>query len=178
MITKGERAELRSLIRQRFKVLRADVMARQAELVAELESRIVAKYADDDKAFGDAVFLIEEAAREANRKANDILRGVVPEKYADVHQEYRIVEARPIEKPTRERALLRVQGTTRIDAQVRAACLQLDRQEADLLTRLVSGSLESEEARAFLGEIPTVSSLVPADRLLELERSLRGDGTA
>lgn len=45
MITKAERGELRTLIRQRFKVLRSDVEARRAELVAELERRIAAKFA-------------------------------------------------------------------------------------------------------------------------------------
>jgi hypothetical protein len=43
------------------------------------------------------------------------------------------------------------------------------------LTRLVADALESAEARAFLAEIPTVSALVPADRLLELEQALRDD---
>jgi hypothetical protein len=167
-ITKGERAELRSLIRQRFKVLRADVEQRKAELVAELESRIAAKFADDDKAWSDAMFLIAEAVREANRKANDVLRTVWAEQYDDASKEYEVVVSKTVAKPTRERTALRREGTTRIEAQVKAALLQLDRQEADLLTRLVAGALESDEARAFLGEIPTVSALVPADRLLEL----------
>jgi len=78
-------------------------------------------------------------------------------------------------RPTQERTQLRREGEARIVAQIKGALLQLDRQEADLLTRLVAGALESEEARAFLGEIPTVSALVPADRLLELEQSLRED---
>jgi hypothetical protein len=175
-ITKGERAELRSLIRQRFKVLRADVEARKAELIAELEARVVAKFADDDKAWADAMYLIEEAAREANRKANDVLRGLNLDGLDLDGKDYRIISATAINKPTKERNSLRRQGATRIEAQVKAAFLQLDRQEADLLTRLVAGALESDEARAFLGEIPTVSSLVPADRLLELEQSLREDG--
>jgi hypothetical protein len=177
MITKTERAELRSLIRQRFKVLRAEVEVRRAELVDELERRIVAKFAADDKAWADAMYLIEEAAREANRKANDIMRGVMAEAYP-VDQDHRIVDARPINQPTHERIQLHRQGEARIDAQVKTAQLQLDRQEADLLTRLIAGALESDEARAFLGEIPTVSALVPADRLLELERSLRDDDPA
>jgi hypothetical protein len=174
-ITKGERAELRSLIRQRFKVLRADVEQRRAELLAELESRISARFADQDKAWADAMYLIGEAAGEANRKANDIMRGLNIDGYP-VDRDHAIVTKREISQPKQERYTLRHQGVTRIDAQVKGAQLQLDRQEADLLTRLVAGALESDEARAFLGEIPTVSALVPADRLLELERSLREDG--
>jgi hydroxylamine reductase (hybrid-cluster protein) len=167
VITKGERAELRSLIRQRFKVLRADVEARKAELAAELQERITAKFAAEDKAWADAMFLVGEAVREANRKANDVLRGLDIDAL-DTSREYSIVIAKTIAKPVAERNILTRNGTTRIEAQVKSALLQLDRQEADLLTRLVAGALESDEARAFLGEIPTVSALVPADRLLEL----------
>ncbi len=167
MITKGERAELRSLIRQRFKVLRAEVEARRAELAVELEERITARFAAEDKAWADGMYLIKEAAREANRKANDILRGLDIDAM-DTSLEYDIVGFRGIAKPTAERNVLLKNGTKRIEAQVKAALLQLDGQEADLLTRLVSTGLESDEARAFLGEIPTVSALVPAARLLEL----------
>jgi hypothetical protein len=174
MITKTERAELRSLIRQRFRVLRADVEARRAELAAELDEQITAKYAADDKAWNDAMFLIQEAAREANRKANDILRGLGVAGY-DAAKEYEVVNARPINQPRSERNQLRKTGTSRIEAQVRTAQLQLDRQEAELLTRLVADALESDEARAFLSQIPTVSALVPADRLLELEQSFQVD---
>jgi predicted phage gp36 major capsid-like protein len=176
VITKGERAELRSLIRQRFKVLRADVEARKAELAAELDERVNLKFAADDKAWADAMFLIGEAVREANRKANDILRGLNLDAL-DTSREHEIVIHRSIMKPTAERNVLLRNGTRRIEAQVKSAQLQLDRQEAELLTRLVATGLESEEARAFLGEIPTVSALVPADRLLELERSLQDDET-
>jgi hypothetical protein len=172
-ITKGERAELRSLIRQRFKVLRADVNQRQAELGAELLTRVNTKFAEADKAWSDAMYLIEEAAREANRKANDILRTLNLDGFDLDGRDYQLIQSRPINKPTQERNQLHREGAARIDAQIKSALLQLDRQEADLLTRLIAGALESEEARAFLGEIPTVSALVPADRLLELEQSLR-----
>lgn len=167
MITKGERAELRSLIKQRFKVLRAEVEARRAELAVELEERIAARFAQDDKRWTDAMFLIAEAVREANRKANDILRSLDIDAL-DTSREYELVMFRGVAKPTAERNVLLRNGTKRIDAQVKSALLQLDGQEADLLTRLVANGLESDEARAFLGEIPTVSALVPADRLLQL----------
>lgn len=174
MITKGERVELRSLIRQRFKVLRAEVEQRQSELHAELEQRIGEKFAEQDKTWADAAFLISEAALEANRKANDIVRNLMGPDW----QERRIVTAIEIGKPLQERQQLRREGMTRIDATVKAAKVHLDQQEVDLLTRLVSGALESEEARSFLGEIPTVSALVPVARLLELERSLKAEDGA
>jgi len=174
VITKGERTELRSLIRQRFKVLRAEVEARRAELAVELEERIAAKFAAEDKRWGDAMFVIAEAVREANRKANDVLRGLDIDAL-DTSREYEVVIAKHIAKPTAERNVMLRNGTKRIEAQVKSALLQLDGQEADLLTRLVANGLESDEARAFLGEIPTVSALVPAERLLQLVGRLDDD---
>lgn len=172
MITKAERTELRSLIRQRFKLLRAEVAQRQAELAVELERLLGDKLAEKDRQWADAVFLVGEAVREANRKANDAVRAFV----GDSWQEKEVVTHVALGQPTaQERGQLRREGTARIEAQVRAANLKLDQQEADLLTRLAMGVLESDEARSFLGEIPTVSALVPAVRLLELEKSLRGE---
>lgn len=173
MITKAERGELRTLIRQRFKVLRSDVEARRAELVAELERRIAAKFAAEDKAWEDSMYLIKEAVRDANRKANDILRGMDLDGYPS-DCDYDLVMSRAVAQPTKKRVELRRQGGAQIESQVKVAYLQLDRQENELLTRLLVGALESEEARAFLGEIPTVSSLVPADRLLALVGPVEG----
>lgn len=137
--------------------------------MAELEVAVTDRFAEEDRRWADASFKIGEAAREANRKANDIVR-----EFLGTWREKEIVSCVPLGKPnTQERAQLRREGMARIEAQVKAAMLQLDQQEADLLTRLALGVLESEEARAFLGEIPTVSALVPAVRLLELEQSLR-----
>lgn len=60
---------------------------------------------------------------------------------------------------------------------MRAALLRLSRQEADLLSELAIGVLESAEARAFLGAIPTVGELVPAARLAQLEAQFGADET-
>ena len=174
MITKGERTELRSLIRQRFKVLRAEVEARRAELEVELAERVQQHFAAQDKAWTDAVYLIEEAAREANRKANDILRGLDRDDIdVSAGHDLTIVQARVFSQPQAGRNVMLRNGAKRIEAQVKAALLQLDGQEADLLTRLVATGLESDAARNFLGEIPTVSALIPAARLLQLEQQLR-----
>lgn len=167
-ITKAERGELQRLIRQRFRVLRAEVEQRRAELEAELAAGLTEKYADQDREWAAAIFRIEEAAREANRVANDIMRGL----YGDRWVEREIVDAVAMNQPKQERNQLRFEGQKRIAARVQAAHLRLDQQEADLLTRLVVDALESEEARAFLAQIPTVSALVPAGRLFELEQSL------
>lgn len=178
-MTKTERGELRSLIRQRFKVLRADVNARRAELEDQVAQEVARQYAAADKAWQDAMFLIDEAGREANRKANDILRAL-PEAaplYPDgQHRDHRIVGVAGVRRPDNGRAQLMQASMSRIEVNVRAVLLRLDREETELLTRLVEGALESDTAREFLRAIPTVSELVPADRLLALEQALRDGG--
>jgi len=77
VITKAERAELRSLIRHRFKVLRGEVAQRELELLAELEEKITVAYADDDRLWADISFTINQHVQEANRKANDAIRAAI-----------------------------------------------------------------------------------------------------
>jgi hypothetical protein len=171
-VNKTERDELRRIIRARFKVLRCDVEQRKAELHAELEASITAQFAAQDKQWADAKFLIEEAAREANRKANDVLRSLnVEDGRYDPRNEYSVISARSVDHvmPTRERAALSRQGVRDIEAKVKAALLELERREVDLLAELATTALESAEARAFMVRIPTVSELVPASRFAEIE---------
>lgn len=165
VITKAERAELRSIVRQQFRVLRHQVEQRQAEVVADAEAQISDRYIEQDKAWSDAAHLAHEAVLEANRAVNDIYRVLMGHQ----HIESMYVLARFPPQPVRHRVELRSVAVTRIAAQVKSALLQLDRQEADLLRHLGMGALETAEAHAFLGTIPTVGQLVPAARLAELE---------
>lgn len=163
MISKTERAELRTLVRARFKVLRRDVEVRQRELESELRERIGEHFAAEDTAWDRVFTAVDEAVQAANRAVNDAIRTMLPE-----HRDRRLVTCADMQRPTHERTSMYRSGVARIESQVAGAMRQLDRQEADLLTRLVVDTLESEEARQFLAQVPTVGSLVPADRLLEL----------
>lgn len=169
-MTKTERTELRRVVRQQFKVLRAEVEQRKAELIADLEEQVEERYADEDKAWADAAHLAHEAIMEANRKVNDAYREVVGEQ----HVERQYVRGMLPDRPTgRQRAMKRV-AAARVEEQVKGALLRLDRQEADLHKKLAIGALESEEAREFLEAIPTVGELVPSARLAELAEDLDG----
>lgn len=169
-MTKGERQQLGVLLRRRFKVLRGEVETRSVELNAELRERVKQRFAQFDKDWDDAQTLIEEAVREANRKANDIIRSVYPD--APTDSDYQVVYSKPIGRPNSGRQDMLREGAARIDGQVKKAMQRLEVQEADLLERLTLGALESEEARSFFAQIPKVSELVPAERLLALEQSL------
>jgi hypothetical protein len=171
VITKAERTELRSMVRTQFRVLRAEMIQRQAELLADVDEQINQRFADVDKAWADAAHLAQEAVLAANRAVNDAYRDLM----GDTHVERMYVRAELPAKPARERIGLRQAASSRLNAQVQGALLRLERQEADLLRTLTIGALESDEAHAFLLSIPTVSELVPAARLAELEASLTED---
>lgn len=172
MIPKSERAELRALVKSQFKVLRAEVEQRREEMLADLQDQINERYAKWDKQWSDAMFLCQERALEANREVNDILREMIDQPDGG-RSEFMLVAFHAPSRPDRRRSELLMAGRTHINADVKAAQLRLDRDEADLLRTLTIGALESAEAKAFLTAIPTVGELVSRARLAELEAGLR-----
>lgn len=168
-MTKAEREELRRLLRSKFKVLRADVAARKAELEADLTRQVEAEFAASDKAYDDAMYQLRMAADEANRKANDIGRQLWGrEKWGEKHDR-QIITTAAIDRPGKTERWQRTnQGRADIEQRVKAALLELDRQENELLTDLATSALESAEARAFFQRIPSVTELVPAYRLRQI----------
>jgi hypothetical protein len=173
VITKTERAELRSVVRQQFRVLRAEVTQRKAELYADVEDQIADRFGADDRTWAGVMHEVHEAVLECNRRINDAFYRAG---YQERGRSERMWIGEPnIRKPEGKRNELRHQAGSRIEAQVKGAMLNLDRREADLLRTLAIGAIESEEARAFLEALPTVGELVPAARLAELEASLGGD---
>lgn len=169
-ITKAERAELRSVVRTQFKVLREEVEQRAAELHAEGAEAVSEKYAEIDQARA----TVERDARMIAQKA-----------LTDIED---LLAKHPETKPSpSQRTLLSYGGVTwqpdarydlkgraaaAIDQRRRDAQVGLKRQEADLLRDLAVDALETDAARAFLSGLPTAAALVPSVRLAELERSL------
>ncbi len=167
-MNKSERAELRSLLRNRFKVLRSDVVARKAELHAELDHQLAEKYAARDLEYERALGRLQEAVKEANRTANDIARELWGERWPTTYDKS-LVQGTPPEKPgVHERSQERRNGINAIEARVQQALTELARQENELLTELAVAALETAEAKEFFGRIPNVADLVPAYRLAQL----------
>lgn len=170
-ITKAERAELRSVVKQQFKVLRAEVEQREQEMYAEIEEQIADRFSEQDQQWEAMIHRWREIEREANRQVNDLLYEYGYQQKGSSERQW--VQAMEPNPPTKKRSDLRYEAHARIKAQVKAARLRLDREEADLLRTLSVGALESDEAHEFLGSIPTVGELVPAARLAELEQGDR-----
>lgn len=168
-MNKTERDELRRLLRARFKLLRTDVAARQAELETELEAQIEAEFAAGDRTYDELMYKLKLAVDEANRVANDIGRELWGLEKWGVKTEKQIVTAQDIPRPGKnERWQRKNQGRIEIERQVRAALHELERQENELLTELATSALQSTEAQAFFARIPSVSQLIPAYRLKEI----------
>lgn len=172
-MTKGERTELRTAVRLQFKVLRSDVVQREAEVAESLLDEIN----DDFKARSDlearVVREFMEIVEDANTKArkvletNDLILKDESRPLISVTSAPRFAEREKITREYRVRAKL---NTT-----VKEALATLDRQEARMLQQLTLDAIESETARKFFDSIPVVSALVPMARLAELEASFEGN---
>lgn len=174
MITKSERSELRAIVRQQFRVLRAELDQREVEMIADVEDQIAERYKVEDQSWSAFQHQIHEIVLACNRQINDAL---YEHGYEQKGSYERIWVGTPnMIQPQGNRPDLRRHTHARIHAQVRSARLDLDRREADLLRTLSVGALESEEAREFLQSIPSVGELVPTARLAELEAQLGPDG--
>lgn len=169
-ITPGERRELRSVVRHQMKVLRAEVAQREAELLSEMETRLVERYQADDERADQLAREIAKLRDNANRELQELV-----DQYEDLFAGGRWRAGQEafgtprLYRSQEDRKQLRAALVAGIAQQVKSAQLALDRQEADLLRELALDALETSAARAFLGRIPTVAELVPSRRLREIE---------
>lgn len=173
-ITKAERVELKSVVRNQFRVLKEEVLQREAELVAGIDQEIADKWAERDELLSRINDKLREMADEVNRTLVTYIKEVDPERTLQVNG-FSIPEARHRVEDQQQRFRLRAAAVSDLKARVGSANVKLGRQEADLLRTLAIGVLESDEARRFLGEIPSVAELVPASRLQEIEAGLSDD---
>jgi hypothetical protein len=172
MITKAERGELRSLVRQQFKVLRAEVIQRQAEMMAEVEETIGDRYRRHDEAYDEATQIVRDIVHEANTKAAAALKDANVPLVRLRGEAGNIIGAMLPQLDKSDRYNERNVAQSQIEAMVKGALLRLDREEADLLRSLAVGALESTEAQTFLGSIPQVGELVSMARLAELQKAI------
>lgn len=168
-MTKGERSELKTLLRRRYKQLRSDVLTRRAELVAEVEQAVVERHRARDMKRGELEQLANDVTDEATRK----IRDAFAEAGYDLSGMPRMRAMFPtISWSDDGRSEMRRSLIAQIDAQIAAAQEQLERQEVDLLQTLTLDGIESDAAKAFLASIPTVGELVPTSRMQELEAAI------
>ena len=64
---------------------------------------------------------------------------------------------------------LRNVAAKRLDAQAKAAKVEIERAETALLGELAAAALTTDEAKAWLERLPSIAELMPRLRLVELE---------
>jgi hypothetical protein len=170
-MTKSDRAELQKLANKREKVAKAQVDQVAAERLAEFESQAASDYrVHDDEVWAEQARIAREAIADANARVRDRSRELgVPEWSAPSismgwHERG--------ENAVKERvAELRKVAKTRLDADAKAAKVQIELKAVEVHTQLLATSLETDEARAFLLEIPTPDQLLPAPTVAEIEKA-------
>lgn len=172
-IMPGERRELRSVVRGQFKVLRAEVDRRKEELQSEIEAALLEQYRAQDEAIAEAKKEVSRATSDFIRQIEEIgdrLKELRPELVVDAgetHGRIGLNASDPNRTQERRTAIASIPG------RIGDAKLNLDRTEMDILRELSAGALKTEQARDFLGQIPTVGELIPRVVMRQLERNLK-----
>ena len=180
-MTKADRSELKSLLMRRFKSLKGDVAVRVTELKAEAERELDTNYAEENRLVrelsSELVGRMARARQEAERillDASDDCQ-ILFDQFTQSNPEIRVALRRdraghvwpnnPVDhdQDPRKDALRAL--FAELDAASAAAKQRLDVQEVEMRTVLAVETLETDAAKRFLDQIPTVGELVPASRL-------------
>jgi hypothetical protein len=175
-ISKGERDELRRIVRGDFKALIEEIDVRRAEMMAEIEKRVAARFQAHEGKIAETEALIDTIVSTANDEIVLVLRSC--QEACDGYA----VQAEKLHRPRvyfvrEKRDEMRRAMIADLDARFAQAKARMHRQEIDLLKKLSVGALASDEAHTFLSEIPKASELVSDARLAELEAQFDTDIT-
>jgi hypothetical protein len=169
-ITKGERDELRRVVRGDFKALGMEVDVRRAEMLAEIERRVAARFRAHEEALAEVDLEVMQIVNETNARIAGLLNRAA-EKASGYDLHWVPLSPPRLAWQREKRDEMRRAMIADLDARVAQARASMARQETDLLKSLSTGALESAAAHAFLTSIPKVAELVPDSRLAELEAS-------
>jgi hypothetical protein len=159
-MTQKERDDIMRVIRERAKVAKAIVAQRKAELQADVEAKLSAKYKFDDELWADITRNANDVVQQADKEIAEICR------QKGIPEEFRPGIALGWygrgENALRERrAELRKVAYAKIEASGQAALVAIQKQEVELQTELIAGSLTSSAAKKHLQALPTVEQLMP-----------------
>lgn len=161
-MTKSERDDLARLARLRAKQARTEVDQREKVQLAEVEDLITAEFEARDEMWADAV----KVAKEAERKANEVIVARcadigIPEQFAPQVSNNFYRRSYELENPKR-RAELRKRAHAQLTALTATAKTMIHKKLLEIETELITGTLETAEARAFLETMADVEGMMPA----------------
>jgi hypothetical protein len=169
MMLRRERDDLEKLCRDRERLSKAAADARAAEMKANFEEQIAAIYSfDQDAVWKTAHEQIAQVGREvqATVAARCKELGILPEFAPTISFDW---YGRGQNAAKGRRDELRKVAYTRIDAKAKEAKTRITLVACDYRSRLVSGSLESDEAKAFLESMPTVADMMPQITVAQIQ---------
>lgn len=183
-MTKADRSELKSLLMRRFKSLKGDVAVRVTELKAEAERELDTNYTEENRLVRELSSELVERMARARQDAERILLDasddcqLLFDQFARTNPDIRVSLRRnrdgqvwphtPVDHDQEPRKDALRALFAELDAASAAAKQRLDVQEVEMRTVLAVETLETDHAKRFLDQIPTVGELVPATRIDQL----------
>ncbi len=170
-MTRGDRDDLMKHCRRIEKVAKSAAKQRVAELMATFAAELSAQRKINDARWKDVTAEADAAVAEADARIAAICReiGVTEAFRPSLHLGW----ASRGENADKSRRLeLKYVATTRCAAMLKTAEAEIERRIVEFQTQLLAGGLETVEARAFLEAMPTVSQLMPALSLPEIEAAV------
>lgn len=167
-MSKAERLELTKIVRQRARLAKDDVSARESQIIADAEAALARKFREDDDAWAEIMAeargYMSEVKAKLDAKCAEMGIPVEFRPNADLYWFGRGENADP-----RRRAELRAVVRTQAAASAKRAKLEIDRQSVTLQETLMAGGLASTAAQDFLSSLPTPEQLMPEIQIQALE---------
>jgi hypothetical protein len=160
-MTKADRDALIRIAKNRAKQAEREAETREKLLLAELETEFLAEFSREDELWAEAVKLAEQEVDKANTRIRAVLTELgVPER----HQAKMAVRfiPRSLEYADRDRRTeLRKLAVTRLAALTKMAKTAIRERADQIEETLIIGGLDSDEAKAVVTQMPTVTELMP-----------------
>lgn len=168
-MTKGERADLLSLVKKREKVMRAQAVERSAALLAEFDAQSAKIYSYDDDAtwqalHAEAQAAVDKANEEIAKRAKE--RGIPAEFAPGLAFGW---HGRGHNAVADRRAELRRAAKSKIEALEKEAITKIERLSLTAQTEIVASGLDSDSAKAFLDAMPKLEALMPPIEIGEIQ---------
>jgi hypothetical protein len=167
----SERDRLAVHMRRVEGVAKTAAKQRSKELLAQMEEELSAVFSAEDELWRDVTREAMAFVREADARIAAICRE------RGVREEFRPSlslgwSGRGQNASQERRAELRRLGQSRVAALEAAAITTIEKKSIEIQGVLVSGGLQSDEARAFMASMPTVEALMPPLKIDDLQKGL------
>lgn len=171
-ITRSDRDAIMRVLKMRAGTAKTEAEQRAAELLADFEEQLAAEHKANAPAWAEVTAAAQKAVNEADAEIARRCRELgIPEEFRPALSLGWVARGENADKL--RRVELRKVAVTRIEAQKRAALAFIERQHTELATQVVTNSLESGAAKAFLDALPGMDQLLPRLALSDVDQTSR-----